>query len=237
MSLPTAISGTRRQVRELVDGTLEVKIHVEPRHKADFHALFPEIDSPVALAPLNTATAQASLKSETEDSAGAPTEPSAPAAAAANYLASHLHVIGFFRNPKLWAAMDAAGIYTENQHQAYIEAQPCVGWGTLECSGDVCLHHVKSAANSGVGHKPPAFYGVSLCFNHHRNWAHGTGAHCATRQDKQDLLERAVAITAENVREVIKRHLKIESLRLLTLEMLHKFESDIGLPLTQWEEI
>lgn len=47
-----AISGTRRQVRELVDGTLEVKIHVEPRHKAEFHRLFAEIDMPVAIAPL-----------------------------------------------------------------------------------------------------------------------------------------------------------------------------------------
>lgn len=46
------ISGTRRQVRELVDGTLEVRIHVDPRFVADFHRLFPKIDAPVALAPL-----------------------------------------------------------------------------------------------------------------------------------------------------------------------------------------
>lgn len=46
------ISGTRRQVRELVDGTLEVKFHVDPRFKADFHRLFPNIDTPVAIAPL-----------------------------------------------------------------------------------------------------------------------------------------------------------------------------------------
>lgn len=36
----------------MVDGTLEVKIHVEPRFKAEFHRLFAEIDMPVALAPL-----------------------------------------------------------------------------------------------------------------------------------------------------------------------------------------
>ena len=47
-----AISGTRRQTRELVDGTLEVKIQIEPNQKAAFHQLFPEIDMPVALAPL-----------------------------------------------------------------------------------------------------------------------------------------------------------------------------------------
>lgn len=47
-----AISATRRQARELVDGSLEVKIIIDPRFKADFHAMFPEIDMPVAIAPL-----------------------------------------------------------------------------------------------------------------------------------------------------------------------------------------
>lgn len=47
-----AISGTRRQMRELVDGTIEVKVHIDPRFKADFNRLFPNIDAPVALAPL-----------------------------------------------------------------------------------------------------------------------------------------------------------------------------------------
>lgn len=50
--LPSVISGTRRQVRELVDGTLEVKFHVDPSFKAAFHRLFPNIDTPVAIAPL-----------------------------------------------------------------------------------------------------------------------------------------------------------------------------------------
>jgi hypothetical protein len=49
---PTGISGTRRQIRELVDGSLEVRIHIDPRFKKAFHELFPEIDTPVAIAPL-----------------------------------------------------------------------------------------------------------------------------------------------------------------------------------------
>lgn len=48
----SAISGTRRQIRELVDGSLEVRIHIDPRFKAEFHRLFPNIDVPVAIAPL-----------------------------------------------------------------------------------------------------------------------------------------------------------------------------------------
>ena len=50
--LPVVISGTRRQIRELVDGSLEVKVHIDPRFKADFHRLFPQIDVPIAIAPL-----------------------------------------------------------------------------------------------------------------------------------------------------------------------------------------
>lgn len=50
--LPTVISATRRQYRELVDGTIEVRLHIDPRFKADFHRLFPSIDTPCALAPL-----------------------------------------------------------------------------------------------------------------------------------------------------------------------------------------
>lgn len=47
-----AVSGTRRQIKELVDGTLRVQIDIEPIHKGAFLKLFPEIDVPVALAPL-----------------------------------------------------------------------------------------------------------------------------------------------------------------------------------------
>lgn len=48
----TAISGTRRQYKEMADGTIRVSIDVDPRFKKEFLELFPEIDTPVALAPL-----------------------------------------------------------------------------------------------------------------------------------------------------------------------------------------
>lgn len=47
-----AVSATRRQMRELVDGTIEVKFHIDPRCRDDFLRLFPEIDKPAAIAPL-----------------------------------------------------------------------------------------------------------------------------------------------------------------------------------------
>lgn len=48
----TAISGTRRQMQELADGTIRVKIDIDPAFKKQFQEMFPDIDMPVALAPL-----------------------------------------------------------------------------------------------------------------------------------------------------------------------------------------
>lgn len=48
----TAISGTRRQYKEMADGTLRVTIDIDPPQKQAFLTLFPEIDMPVALSPL-----------------------------------------------------------------------------------------------------------------------------------------------------------------------------------------
>lgn len=48
----TAISGTRRKAQELSDGTLRVMVDIDPRFKAEFHRLFPNIDTPCAIAPL-----------------------------------------------------------------------------------------------------------------------------------------------------------------------------------------
>lgn len=48
----TAISGTRRQMKEMADGTIRVMIDIDPIHRRSFLDLFPAIDMPVALAPL-----------------------------------------------------------------------------------------------------------------------------------------------------------------------------------------
>lgn len=48
----TAIPGTRRQYKEMADGTLRVAIDIDPPYKQQFLSTFGEIDMPVALAPL-----------------------------------------------------------------------------------------------------------------------------------------------------------------------------------------
>lgn len=47
-----AISGTRRAMKEMSDGTLRVQIDIDPRFRAQFFEMFGQIDMPVALAPL-----------------------------------------------------------------------------------------------------------------------------------------------------------------------------------------
>lgn len=48
----SAVSGTRRTMKELVDGTIRVQIDIDPLQRGEFLRLFPSIDMPVALAPL-----------------------------------------------------------------------------------------------------------------------------------------------------------------------------------------
>jgi len=47
-----AISGTRRSMREMADGTIRVQIDIDPSCKDQFLSLFKSIDMPVAIAPL-----------------------------------------------------------------------------------------------------------------------------------------------------------------------------------------
>lgn len=47
-----AISGTRRSMREMADGTVRVQIDIDPRFRAQFFEMFGQIDMPIALAPL-----------------------------------------------------------------------------------------------------------------------------------------------------------------------------------------
>lgn len=47
-----AISGTRRAMKEMADGTIRVQVDIDASCRIQFLALFPNIDMPVAMAPL-----------------------------------------------------------------------------------------------------------------------------------------------------------------------------------------
>lgn len=48
----SVISGTRRAMKELVDGTIRVQIDIDPQYRDEFLQNFSQIDMPVAIAPL-----------------------------------------------------------------------------------------------------------------------------------------------------------------------------------------
>ncbi|WP_208455567.1 hypothetical protein, partial [Burkholderia gladioli] len=52
MSDVQVISGTRRAIKEMADGTIRVQIDIDPTCRSAFWSLFPSIDMPVAIAPL-----------------------------------------------------------------------------------------------------------------------------------------------------------------------------------------
>lgn len=222
---PLAIYGVRRTAKELVDGTIRVNIDIEPANRRAFYDLLGEIDMPVALAPLDpTALKPRATKLDNE-----------PELRPVASLAQRMHVTGYFRNPNLWRALHISGIYTLQQHKAFVESMTCLVRGALNmpCHGDVCLHHCTSAAIAAAGdlqpenpRKIPHWYGVPLCMNHHRHWLHQGGA---TREDKEELLVKAVALMAGQAKAAIKSYIGIESLSEITEEMLRAFEEEIGL--------
>lgn len=149
-----------------------------------------------------------------------------------NRLAQKMHVDGYFRNPKLWDAMEDAGIYTQDDHKRFVESIPCYGVGNVShilCQGDVCAHHVKKANNSGVGIKPKHWYIVPLCYNHHMNWAHGSHANSASHEDREKMLTCAVSLTADRMKQKIKEYLGLESFSEINEGILCDFENIIGL--------
>lgn len=106
MSDVQIISGTRRAMKEMADGTLRVQIDIDPKFRAAFFAAFGQIDMPVAIAPLVADFEQRAPEPEkTEDGYGK------------HYTV--LYKSGWFHNPKVVAAF---GIDKELTPEQRIEA-------------------------------------------------------------------------------------------------------------------
>lgn len=213
-----AVSGTRRSMKELVDGTIRVQIDIDPMYREVFFRLFGQIDMPVAIAPI-----QLNRKTEVRTTEIISKSP--------NRLAQAMHLDGYFRNPKLWTGMEIGEVYSQGDHRKYVETLPCCGTKFakhINCDGDVVGHHVKTSSNSGVGIKPLHWYLVPLCHNHHMTWAHGSHAGSATHEDRHEvLLPHAVALTANQMKVYAKKLIGISSLSEITIDLLNTFEEEI----------
>jgi hypothetical protein len=91
-------------------------------------------------------------------------------------------------------------------HLAFVRSLGCVvrnrAW--TECRGRIEAHHVRTAANSGIGMKPPDTAAVGLCARHHRT-LHSEGRRTFEKTYSVDLNEEArrlVALAADNCRPV-----------------------------------
>jgi len=186
MSDNLAIAGTRKAVKELVDGTLRIQIDIEPRHKAQFHKLFPDIDMDVAIAPLDLKQ----LPEQDESWPGDITHTSGkavdtvrarmygdsePVAIGQIISDPRLHDYGqqarelrqsdFFRRPEVWRAVG-----TDDEFLAWIRKQPCA-WDGKQCLADgnpvIAAHNRRVANGSGTGIKPP-YSAIPLCYKRHQ---------------------------------------------------------------------
>lgn len=106
------VVGTRRSMKELVDGTLRVQIDIDRQFKRAFHAMFPDIDTAVVLAPFVETTATVAAATE------------AAAQATAKETKKHEH-----REPRLseWVALRCK----EEVFQGFLHDELPTIWGSV----------------------------------------------------------------------------------------------------------
>lgn len=135
-----AIAGTRRSMKELVDGTLRVQIDIDPAYRDEFLKSFSKIDMPVALAPL-----MADFERNT------PPEPEAKKRG--DWVAA-LYKSGWFNNPHVLAVLG-----TDDAYRAWVQKQPSAFSGQfseyVNGEGRCIAAHVRRAGESGTGYKAP----------------------------------------------------------------------------------
>lgn len=164
---PIAIAGTRKAVKELVDGTLRIQIDIEPQHKAQFHKLFPEIDMPVAIAPLKPVAEGTLNQAEAEAGDGssqAGIGAQKPSTGKYGQQAKALRQSDFFRRPEVWKAVG-----TPKEYATWVRTQPCIvcGDGDWHDGERICeAAHVRRSSESGTGYKAD-YAEVPMCHEDH----------------------------------------------------------------------
>jgi len=150
--------------------------------------------------------------------------------------ARELFIAGYFNNPKLWECLEQAKMYTQRQHHNFIKTLPCVAskagfWKytlaetkRIPCGGDIVPHHVRDSSNAGTGMKPHDFYEVPACNDHHMQSIHADNSKVL----REYLHKCAAKIRANEIKEVIKSELILESFGDITEEILNAFHDVIG---------
>jgi hypothetical protein len=147
-----------------------------------------------------------------------------PKAKRGETLAQRMMTHGYFRQEKLWDAMDRSKAYTQKQHYERVKKMtPVVPYPMIPAVGDVVAHHVRTSANAGTGIKPKDWFCVPLNDSQHKHLHNHQ-----TREERDERMVEAIAITANEVRKEFKRHFELETMSGYTEEMLLKHEEALG---------
>ena len=150
MAKPLAVVGIRRTMRELVDGTIALTVHIEPLQRLDFLRLFPDVDMPVALAPLDPTAA-----------AVANPEPSFPSEG------SEPPTAGPLKGGKL--AQDAAIICATAEFQHFVELQGVEPVGE-ESAAEYVRVYCDVDSRAELDHNPKAADRFASLMRSYRAW-------------------------------------------------------------------
>jgi hypothetical protein len=86
------------------------------------------------------------------------------------------------------------------RHLAWLRTLPCVVSG---CSNPrIEAHHIRTAANSGMGMKPDNRFAVPCCFEHHREY-HNHGRKTFERKYGLELLAEAERYAASSGQDAL----------------------------------
>ncbi|HDR9497074.1 TPA: hypothetical protein QDC06_000261 [Burkholderia cepacia] len=147
MSDPQAISGTRRAIKEMADGTIRVQIDIDPRFRSAFWTLFPNIDMPVALAPLEAAFERNQPASEPND------------------YGKHYAVLyksGWWHNPKVRAALCPSTILSPEERIEAIKNEIYSVFDVESLSDISPRDFIQWCKDTGIHATLPAAFGAEL---------------------------------------------------------------------------
>jgi hypothetical protein len=122
-----------------------------------------------------------------------------------------------------------------SDHLTFVRSQGCVvrGSAATPCFGPIEAHHVRTAANSGMGMKPPNSAAVGLCALHHRA-LHTTGRRTFETKHRVDLMAEARRLAAENAPATPQQEPTMSDTAIITppdatLELLREREHELEL--------
>lgn len=210
----TAISASRGAYRETADGSLEVKILIDPRFKEEFHRLFHEKDMPCAIAPLVA-----------DFERNEPKELAVPGNGGHWVVA--LYKSGWFYNPTVLAALGS-----DAEYRAWVQLQPSAYSGKfseyVDGEGRCVAAHVRRAGESGTGYK--ARHACIPLTNDEHQSQHSDGEQTLGGKDWFDKTRAKYVADWGHIR--LREIFEVDSMTKVTAEEFAEWARVVGLHLT-----